>query len=86
VLEWIFRRLDGDASGTTTPIGTVPSTADLDLAGLDVPIEDVEAALTVDADEWRAELPGIRAYFDELGERLPDALRDELAALERRLA
>ena len=86
VLEWIFRRLDGEASGTTTPIGTVPSTADLDLAGLDVPIEDVEAALTVDADEWRAELPGIRAYFDELGERLPDALRDELAALERRLA
>jgi phosphoenolpyruvate carboxykinase (GTP) len=86
VLEWIFRRLDGDASGADTPIGTVPTVDDLDLDGLAVPIADVEAALTVDLDEWRAELPGIQAYFDELGERLPDALRDELAALERRLA
>ncbi len=86
VLEWIVRRIDGDASGVATPVGTVPTVADLDLDGLEVATADVEAALAVDLDEWRAELPGIRAYFDGLGERLPDALRDELAALERRLA
>jgi phosphoenolpyruvate carboxykinase (GTP) len=86
VLEWICRRLDGDAGGTVTPIGTVPSADDLDLDGLELTRDQVDAALAVDLDEWRAELPGIRAYFDELGERLPAALRDELAALEQRLA
>ena len=86
VLEWICRRLDGDAAGADTPIGVVPQPDDLDLDGLDVPAEDVAAALAVDADEWRRELPGLRAAFDALGDRLPAALRTELAALEERLA
>jgi phosphoenolpyruvate carboxykinase (GTP) len=85
VLEWIFRRLDGDAAGATTPIGVVPRVDDLDLDGLDVPRHLIEAALAVDPGEWRHELPSIRASFDQLGERLPAALREELAALEERL-
>ncbi len=85
VLEWIFRRLDGDAAGAETPIGVVPRPSDLDLDGLDVPAADVAAALTVDPDEWRRELPTLQASFDGLGERLPAELREELANLERRL-
>jgi phosphoenolpyruvate carboxykinase (GTP) len=85
VLEWIFRRLDGDAAGAETPIGVVPRPSDLDLDGLDVPADDVAAALAVDADEWRRELPTLQASFDALGERLPAELREELANLERRL-
>jgi phosphoenolpyruvate carboxykinase (GTP) len=85
VLEWIFRRLDGDAAGAETPIGVVPRPSDLDLDGLDMSAADVGAALTVDPDEWRRELPTLRASFDELGERLPAALRKELAELEDRL-
>ena len=86
VLEWIFRRLDGDAAGAETPIGVVPRPSDLDLDGLDVPADDVAAALTVDPDEWRRELPTLQASFDDLGERLPAELREELANLERRLS
>ncbi|MET0420846.1 MAG: phosphoenolpyruvate carboxykinase (GTP) [Acidimicrobiia bacterium] len=85
VLEWIVRRLDGEADGTVTPIGTVPTADDLNTEGLDISADQLAAALDVDVDEWRAELPGIRAYFDEFGERMPDGLRDELAALEQRL-
>ncbi|HXY91352.1 MAG TPA: phosphoenolpyruvate carboxykinase (GTP) [Acidimicrobiia bacterium] len=85
VLEWIFRRLDGDASGRSTAVGVVPGAGDLDLEGLAISPDAVEAALAVDVDEWRRELPSIRASFDALGERLPPALRDELAALEARL-
>jgi phosphoenolpyruvate carboxykinase (GTP) len=85
VLEWIFRRLDGDAAGAETPIGVVPRPSDLDVDGLDVPADDVAAALTVDPDEWRRELPTLQASFDALGERLPAELREELANLERRL-
>ncbi len=86
VLEWIFRRLDGDAAGAETPIGVVPRPSDLDLDGLDVSAADVDAALTVDPDEWRRELPTLRASFDALGERLPAALREELVELEARLS
>ncbi|MET0275359.1 MAG: phosphoenolpyruvate carboxykinase (GTP) [Acidimicrobiia bacterium] len=85
VLEWIVRRLDGEADGAVTPIGTVPTADDLNTEGLDISADQLAAALDVDVDEWRAELPGIRAYFDEFGERMPDGLRDELAALEQRL-
>ncbi len=85
VLEWIFRRLDGVASGRDTAIGVVPGPDDLDLEGLDISPRAAEAALAVDNREWLRELPAIRASFDALGERLPATLRDELAALERYL-
>jgi phosphoenolpyruvate carboxykinase (GTP) len=86
VLEWICRRLDGDASGADTAIGVVPTPGDLDLAGLDVPADDIAAALAVDDDAWRAELPGIREYFEGFGERMPRELLEQLDALEARLA
>jgi len=85
VLEWICRRLEGEGGGAETPIGVVPSPDDLRLDDLDLPVADVAAALTVDPDEWRRELPGVHAYFDEFGDRLPAALREELEALETRL-
>jgi len=85
VLEWIVRRLDGDAGGTETAIGVVPTAADLDLTGLDVPAADIEAALTVNTEDWQRELPGIREYFAEFGDRFPPALTAELAALADRL-
>jgi phosphoenolpyruvate carboxykinase (GTP) len=86
VLEWICKRLDGDAAGEDTPIGVVPRPTDLTLDGLDVSTDDVAAALAVDADAWKAELPGIRAYFEGFGERLPRELLEQLDALETRLA
>jgi phosphoenolpyruvate carboxykinase (GTP) len=86
VLDWICRRLDGEAGALDTPIGAVPRAEDLNLDGLapDAAAK-VEAALSVDVDAWQAELPTIREHFDRFGDRLPEALRDELAALERRL-
>jgi phosphoenolpyruvate carboxykinase (GTP) len=86
VLDWICRRLDGEAGALDTPIGAVPRVEDLNLEGLAPDTTGkVAEALTVDADAWRAELPTIREHFDRFGDRLPEALRDELAALERRL-
>jgi phosphoenolpyruvate carboxykinase (GTP) len=87
VLEWICRRLEDDADGLETPIGTVPRPEDLVLDGLD---DDDKArvpeALDVDADEWRREMPTIREHFDTFGDKLPVALREELTALDRRLS
>ena len=85
VLKWVFERCEGAGSGTETPIGTVPSASDLDLDGLELKRGTIEAAVAVDADDWRQELGFIREHFDSIGERMPEALRSELAALESRL-
>jgi phosphoenolpyruvate carboxykinase (GTP) len=86
VLEWICRRLEGDADAADTAIGAVPRAEDLVLDGLpEADQAQVVEALRVDADEWRRELPTIHEHFDSFGDRLPAELRDELAALEQRL-
>src|SRR5690625_3036122 len=85
VLKWIVDRVEGKGSGESTPIGTVPQASDLELAGLDVDAADVEQALVVDADEWRAELPLIEEWFEFIGDQLPTGLRDEFEALKQRL-
>jgi len=84
-LDWICRRLEGEADAAETPIGAVPRPGDLDLTGLDADAGQVTQVLTVDPEEWKAELPNIREHFAEFGDRLPEALRTELAALERNL-
>jgi len=58
----------------------------MDLNGLDVAEADVAEALTVNPDEWRAELPQIEEWFDFIGEQLPTSLKDEFDSLKQRLA
>jgi phosphoenolpyruvate carboxykinase (GTP) len=87
VLDWICRRLEGDADGIETLIGTVPRPDDLTLDGLSATDRaKVEAALRVDTDEWAREVATAHTHFDTFGDHLPAALRDELTALEQRLA
>jgi phosphoenolpyruvate carboxykinase (GTP) len=85
VLKWVVQRLEGTAEATETPIGFVPSPEALDLAGLDVARADVEAALRVDVEEWREEVPQINEWFAKFGEKLPGVLWAELDALKARL-
>ncbi len=69
-----------------TPIGRVPTPDAIDTAGLDLDDETLAELVTVDAESWREELPQIEEHYESIGERLPDELRDELRALEKRLA
>jgi phosphoenolpyruvate carboxykinase (GTP) len=86
VLKWVIERVEGRAVAVDTAIGRVPTPDQLDLSGLDIPTEDVTAALAVNIDEWRAEIPFIEQWFDKIGDALPTALRDEFATLKQRLA
>ncbi|MFE3795010.1 phosphoenolpyruvate carboxykinase (GTP) [Nocardia tengchongensis] len=88
VLKWAIERLDGTAGAQRTPIGYVPTAADLDLEGLGAGYRGLtDAALTVDVEEWVRELESIDEWYATIGgNRLPDALRAELAALKLRLA
>ncbi|WP_214367931.1 phosphoenolpyruvate carboxykinase (GTP) [Pseudonocardia sp. H11422] len=85
VLKWAIERLEGKAAAVETAIGYVPTADEIDIEGLDTPIEDVEAALKVDVEEWKAEIPLIEEWFDKIGDKLPTSMRDELEALKLRL-
>jgi phosphoenolpyruvate carboxykinase (GTP) len=41
--------------------------------------------LEVDPEQWKAQLPQVREHLAKFGDRLPDELRAQLAALEERL-
>ncbi len=86
VLKWIIDRLEGRAEAVNTPIGRLPTAASLDLEGLDMGPEQLEHLLTVDAEVWTQEANLIPAFYDRFGDRLPQALREEHAALVQRLA
>jgi phosphoenolpyruvate carboxykinase (GTP) len=86
VLEWVLQRVAGQGEAVDTAIGRVPTTDALDTNGLDVDQATLGQLLSVDNESWRQEVPLISAHYDTLGSHLPGELRDQLAALEKRLA
>jgi phosphoenolpyruvate carboxykinase (GTP) len=86
VLKWVLERVAGEGDAVDTPIGRVPAPSALDLTGLELSPDDAAKLVAVDEDEWRDELPRIEAHYADIGDRLPQELRDELADLEKRLA
>jgi phosphoenolpyruvate carboxykinase (GTP) len=85
VLKWVVERIEGQAAAVETPIGHVPTPESLDTDGLDMTPEQVVAALRVDPEEWKAELPQIQEWFEKFGEQLPAVLWTELDGLRARL-
>jgi phosphoenolpyruvate carboxykinase (GTP) len=85
VLKWVFERVHGRAKAVDTPIGRLPAPGALDVSGLQMPEASLKELLRVDADAWSKEMDGIRTHFAKFGSRLPQGLKDELAALEQRL-
>jgi phosphoenolpyruvate carboxykinase (GTP) len=85
VLEWVFRRCDGDAEAVETPIGLVPAPGAINTDGLDVSDEDMRELTTVDADQLREELPQVEEHLAQFGDHLPDAVREQLEALKLKL-
>ena len=85
VLKWIVERIDGQAAAVETPIGHVPTPDSLDTDGLDLTEEALGAALAVDPEEWKAELPQIQEWFEKFGDQLPAVLWTELDGLRARL-
>ncbi len=86
VLKWVLERVTGEGGAVETPIGYVPETDAIDVSGLDISDETLTELLSVNADAWRGEVELINGHFEFIGERLPQAMRDELADLEKRLA
>jgi phosphoenolpyruvate carboxykinase (GTP) len=74
VLKWVVERARGKVGGQETLIGWVPKSGDLDLSGLDVAHQSVDAATDIDLSEWEQELVSHEDFFRTLGEAAPLAL------------
>lgn len=85
VVDWIIRRIAGDVPAVDSPIGRLPRVEDLNLVGLDIPAADLDELFSVDAEAWKTEADLTEAFYDTFGDKVPAALRAELASLRYRL-
>lgn len=85
VLRWIIERCEGRVGARETPIGYLPTAADLDLTGLSLEHESLDALLAVDTESWRQELDDIGKYFREYGSRIPARLLSQQQAVRQAL-
>jgi phosphoenolpyruvate carboxykinase (GTP) len=86
VLMWMMDRVRGRGGATETPAGLVPTPDALNVDGLPLSRADVQLLLRVERQEWAAEIPEIRAFFDKFGDRLPEELSRSLDSLSNELA
>ena len=85
VLKWVVERVNGEGDATETAIGRVPTVGGIDRSGLDIDDDTMAKILAVDNEAWRGEVALVEGHFEFIGERLPQEMRDELSALEKRL-
>ncbi|XP_070810721.1 LOW QUALITY PROTEIN: phosphoenolpyruvate carboxykinase [GTP], mitochondrial [Pituophis catenifer annectens] len=84
VLDWIFRRVDGEESAKETPIGYVPKEGALNLSGLSQ-VSHSEL-FSLPKEFWEQEVREVRQYLTEqVPEDLPKEVLKELEALETRV-
>ena len=85
VLKWICERVDGTAKSKETPIGNLPTADALDLSGINLPKEDIDALTSVDAQGWKGEVEDVAANYAKFGDNVPSALKAQLDKLRSRL-
>jgi len=86
VLEWMLKRVTGQAEAVDTAVGLLPKAADLNVEGLDLDAAALEQLLSIDREGWKAEMASIGEYLDSFGDRTPHALKAERAKIAARLA
>jgi phosphoenolpyruvate carboxykinase (GTP) len=81
VLEWILARLEGEVGAEETPLGLLPSPGDMTLSGLDISDAQWEELFHIDPASQLIEASDASDYLDGFSDRVPDAIRRQLALL-----
>lgn len=85
VLKWIFESVQGHDVKEKTAIGYLPKQYSLDLSGLSLSEKALKKLFEVNKEEWICETKEIKEYFKLFKDRLPQEIKNELEALEKRL-
>jgi len=86
VLEWILARCDNEIEAQNSPIGYLPKSGDIDMAGLPIPATTMEKLFSINTKEWVEELEGIKKFYKMFKDEFPQELWDEFEALKNRLS
>ncbi len=86
VLDWILQRCEDKVEARETAIGYVPYAKDINIEGLDIDVDTIEGLLSVDKASWLEDVENIKAFYAQVGERVPTTMYEELSALEARLS
>ena len=81
VLEWIFRRCNGESAVERTPIGIVPAPGELNLEGLEITDDELAELTSVDREQLAAELPQVEEHLARFT-NLPSELQAHLDKLK----
>jgi phosphoenolpyruvate carboxykinase (GTP) len=74
VLEWIIDRCAGRVGAKETALGWMPNYEDINWAGLEFSKEQFEAVTRLDKEVWKAELAGVKEWFEKMGDKMPKKL------------
>ncbi|MBK8230255.1 MAG: phosphoenolpyruvate carboxykinase (GTP) [Candidatus Eisenbacteria bacterium] len=85
-IVWALERTQGKGAAVETPIGFVPTPEALHTESLDVSPAALEELLSVDPEDWQAELAGQAEFFATFGDRLPPEIQRQHDNLKKRFA
>ena len=86
VLDWILQRCEDKVEARETAIGYIPYAKDINIDGLDITVDTIEGLLSVDKASWLEDVENIKAFYAQVGDRVPATMYEELKALEARLS
>ena len=85
VLEWMLKRCENNAEANEEPIGYLPKAEDINVEGLDLPVETLKSLLTIDSEAWLEDVNGINEFYAKIGDTMPEELCEELKTLTENL-
>ncbi len=85
VLEWIVDRVNGNANAVESPIGSMPTHADINWDGLEFDNTDFHDLMAVDRAGAMADAVDQAELFGRFGDRLPAEMENQRQALIKRL-
>ena len=85
VLEWMLKRCENSAEANEEPIGYLPKAEDINVEGLDLPVETLKSLLTIDSEAWLEDVNGINEFYAKIGDTMPEELCEELKTLTENL-
>lgn len=71
VLKWIVLKSRGEVNAVESPIGWMPTYDDMDWTGLDFTPEQFESIMSIEREEWKAELLQHAELFERMYDKLP---------------
>ncbi|XP_031591650.1 phosphoenolpyruvate carboxykinase, cytosolic [GTP] [Oreochromis aureus] len=85
ILDWMFRRVNGEAGAMPSAVGYLPCKDSLNLQGLQGHV-DLDELFSLDQEFWQREVDEIRKYFTtQVNADLPNEVAHQLALLQQRV-